>query len=517
MTNVPGTETSTSASPTNPSSLRTKAKLVAGVFWTLLGTVGHRALGAVASIGIGRILGPAVFGQYAMVHSTVNLFTAFAGFRLGSTSTKYIAEFREKDPARAGRILGLVLVATVGSCVLLSLVMLVMSPWLAANRLNKPELTLPIAIGAGYLFLMMIGNVLLRTLAGFEEFRSIAIVGVVRGILSVLICIPMAYFFGLVGAVVALVVTSGVAAVQTLWMIRNAADKNKLIVPFKPKVIWKEWSILSSFALPAMLTGFVLVATAWQGRAMLMQSANGDFELGVFSAADQLRLIVMFLPNAIGNVMLPMLSRSSGNEDQAEFDKTMLMNLMLALRIALPAAMVGIAVSTILVFFFGEKYTDAVEVIPIVMLAVFVYSLNQACRQAFTATGKIWTNFWMHVIAAIIFIAACFFCIPRWGAIGFAYVHIISDSALLVMQLAFASAFILQVSIRNLVLQFALGAIAISAVIYIGWIFGPNVQAFAAAVAALLVAAPSIQLAWKTRQESRKANTNQKSSLSSIG
>ena len=42
-----------------------------------------------------------------MIQSTVGMFGVFAGFGLGLTATKHVAEFRQSDPDRAGRIIGL--------------------------------------------------------------------------------------------------------------------------------------------------------------------------------------------------------------------------------------------------------------------------------------------------------------------------------------------------------------------------------------------------------------------------
>ena len=322
-----------------------------------------------------------------------------------------------------------------------------------------------------------------------------------RGVASLSICIAASYFWGIVGAVVGIILTSAIAAVHTGWVIWLTVKKNELIVPFAPREIFREWKVLSSFALPAMLTGFVLVAIAWQGRAMLIQGTNGEFELGVFSAADQLRLIVMFIPNAIGSVMLPVLSKSYGDKDQSEFESAMSMNLTLALRIALPAAMLGIAISSVLIFAFGDKFANAVEVIPVVMLAVFVYSLNQASRQAFTSTGRVWTNLVMHVIAAVVFLASCAYLVPRWGAIGFAWVHVISDGVLLVMQLAFSSIFIMKQDVRKLVLQIAIGVAGIGFVILVGLEYGETPRTIVATMAMLITGFPAANLAIETRKQ----------------
>jgi len=53
---------------------------------------------------LARTLGKAGFGELAILQSTVGMFSVFAGFGLGLTSTKYIAELRWSDPQRAARI-----------------------------------------------------------------------------------------------------------------------------------------------------------------------------------------------------------------------------------------------------------------------------------------------------------------------------------------------------------------------------------------------------------------------------
>ncbi|NOZ40854.1 MAG: oligosaccharide flippase family protein [Planctomycetes bacterium] len=72
----------------------------------MAGAVISRGLMLVASILVARMLGKTVYGELGMIRSTVGMFGVFAGFGLGLTATKHVAEFRESDPERAGRIVG---------------------------------------------------------------------------------------------------------------------------------------------------------------------------------------------------------------------------------------------------------------------------------------------------------------------------------------------------------------------------------------------------------------------------
>ena len=73
----------------------------------MAGAVISRGLMLAATVLVARMLGKTVYGELGMIQSTVGMFGVFAGFGLGLTATKHVAEFRQSDPDRAGRIINL--------------------------------------------------------------------------------------------------------------------------------------------------------------------------------------------------------------------------------------------------------------------------------------------------------------------------------------------------------------------------------------------------------------------------
>jgi len=71
-----------------------------GVVWTVLGTAGARLFSLAVAVALARLLGQKVFGELAMLQSTFGLGSVLAGFGLGLTATKHLAELRHKDPRR---------------------------------------------------------------------------------------------------------------------------------------------------------------------------------------------------------------------------------------------------------------------------------------------------------------------------------------------------------------------------------------------------------------------------------
>ena len=104
-------------------------RLAWGAFWSLAGAVISRGLALLSSILVARLLGKTGFGELGMIQSTVGMFGAFAGFGLGLTATKHVAEFRQKDPVKAGRILALANIIALASGGIMTVALLVMAPW----------------------------------------------------------------------------------------------------------------------------------------------------------------------------------------------------------------------------------------------------------------------------------------------------------------------------------------------------------------------------------------------------
>jgi len=178
-------------------------RLVKGTLWSMAGAVISRGLMLCAMVLVARMLGKTVYGELGMIQSTVGMFGIFAGFGLGLTATKHVAEFRQKNPERAGRIIGLSwLVATVTGS-LMALGLFIFAPWLAEHTINAPHLAVVLRIAALILFINALNGAQTGALSGFEAFKTIAYINLFVGLISFPILVGGAYFGGLTGAVFA--------------------------------------------------------------------------------------------------------------------------------------------------------------------------------------------------------------------------------------------------------------------------------------------------------------------------
>ncbi len=300
-------------------------RLAKGVFWSMAGAVISRGMMLAATVFVARMLGKTVFGELGMIHSTVGMFGVFAGFGLGLTATKHVAEFRQSDPARAGRIIGLSGVFAMVTGGLMALGLFVFAPWLAEHTINATHLSGVLRIGALILFINALNGAQTGALAGFEAFKTIAHVNLFVGLVSFPILISGAYFGGLTGTVWALTINLGVN-----WLLNHVAlrkEARRYNVPFTFRDCSRERSVLWTFSLPAAISSSLVVPVTWACSALLVNQPDGYSEMGIFSAANQWYVMMLFIPSILGSVMLPILSERLGQNDDRQSKKLLILSI----------------------------------------------------------------------------------------------------------------------------------------------------------------------------------------------
>ena len=108
MKGVPTNKSDDGPGPAPPLSWgRAFERLRQGIQWSALGTIINQGSTFIVSVIAARILGRETFGGYAIVLSTIVTLSNIAQLGMGYTTTKFVAELRETDRTRAGRVLGM--------------------------------------------------------------------------------------------------------------------------------------------------------------------------------------------------------------------------------------------------------------------------------------------------------------------------------------------------------------------------------------------------------------------------
>ena len=148
-----------------------------GIGWNIFGSVVSQGGTFLSMVILARVLGKELFGQFAMVQSTVIALTNLASLGLGITATKYVSQFRNTQPDRAGRIMGMSSSVALLASSCFSLLLVVFAPTLATDGTLVPGLRL----SAIYVFFVTLNGYQVGALIGMEAFGRIAAVGIISG------------------------------------------------------------------------------------------------------------------------------------------------------------------------------------------------------------------------------------------------------------------------------------------------------------------------------------------------
>jgi O-antigen/teichoic acid export membrane protein len=403
-----------------------RGRLVTGTFWVLLGTAVSQGLQLAATVFIARWIGKSEYGELGIVTSTVGMFGIFVGLGLGLTATKYVSELRRIDPRRAGRIAALTLTIAVASGSAVTLLLVVLSPWLAVHTLASRSVTTPLEIGAGLLFFGELNGVQNGILSGLEAFGAVARVSLWAGLCSFPIIVLFTWSWGLNGAVVGLVVSAALNCVLSNAALRREAERAGVPISFSAS--WKERAVLWTFSTPAFLASAVVTPVTWICSTLLVNQPNGYAEMGLFNAANQWRNAIMFLPGIVSRVVLPILSSHCDEsvEPSSRFSNALEAGYSTGIMVAFPLITALSFGGGVVTKAYGTDFAGIRYPLAGVLYAAGVMAIGCPIGLSVQAKGAMWLGFVFNLSWGLFLLGSFYFFLLRLGAWGLALAYALS-------------------------------------------------------------------------------------------
>jgi O-antigen/teichoic acid export membrane protein len=402
-----------------PESPSVTSRFARGATWSLVGLASAQGLAVIASILTARLLGKVEFGEFGMVTGTVGAFGIVAGLGLGLTATKHVAQYRATNPARAGRILGLSTQVAAVSGAVVSLALFLLAPWLAARTLNAPHLSEELRVGCILLFLNAIDGMQTGALAGLEAFKATAQVSIVRGLLTFPLLISGVWFFGLLGAVTATVLLGALGWGLNQRALRRESARAGIVIDYH--IARDDLPVLWGFSLPAFLSAAMVTPVTWLASAIVANRPGGYGELGLFNAATQWRMALMFLPSVLIRVALPLMASSLEPPRAADFGKTVLLTQGLTISIALPVGALFMFLSDWIMGLYGKEFAHGTPVLIGVVGSLMISSIGSGTGTILEARGKLWRGVLLNLSWGMVLIASVWAFADPWGARALAF------------------------------------------------------------------------------------------------
>ncbi|MBE0656180.1 MAG: oligosaccharide flippase family protein [Bryobacteraceae bacterium] len=409
-----------------------RGRFARGAVWSLIGAVISQGSTLAASVVTARLLGREQFGEFGMIQSTVGMLGIFAGLGLGVTSTKYVAEYRNRDPERAGRIIALGSAVAAGSGGLLALGLLAFAPWLAEKTLNAPALAYELRIAAALLFFNAFNGAQSGALSGFEAFREIARINLIRGLATFPVTAGSVFLWGLPGAVWALSATAAATCLLSQLSLRQHCAAQGIRPQFSSA--WRERRVLWTFSAPAFLSGALVGPVTWVSTAMLVNQSGGYAEMGVFSAANQWRGAIAFIPGVLSQFALPLLSNLNGEGDVSRYGRTLRWNLILTAVAASGIAVPVMLGAPMIMRLYGANFQQGWLVLVVSAATAVITCVNGVVGTSILSGGSVWTGLGFNAMWAVVLLASSYYLVPTNLAFGLAAAMLLAYMAHTVWQ-----------------------------------------------------------------------------------
>ena len=372
-----------------------------------------------------RVLGVEGIGQYQFAYSTIEYFSIIAMLGIGTVGIREIAKVKENRHEMSRvlcSLLSLNLITTLlAACVLLVLTFIIPS-FIAHSKL--------LYIGIARLFC---GSLLIEWLfKGIEDFKFITIRSLAIRfvfVFSVFIFVrdedDYVIYFLLTSLTVA------VNAIVNILYSRKFVDYSFRGIDVRPYV--KPFIVLGIYQiLTAMYTSF---------NVMYLGSKCGDIEVGYYSTATKLYILIMSVFTAFTGVMLPRMSSYVAEGKTEDFNGMILKSIDFLLLFSIPMIVISEAFAPqIIRLIAGPGYEGAILPMRLVMPLMLIIGYEQIIiMQMLMPLGKDRAILINSIIGASVGILLNFTIVPSLASIGSAIVWIGSEVAVLISAQCFVT------------------------------------------------------------------------------
>jgi len=395
-----------------------------GSFWSFIGSSISYGTAFGASLVCAQLLGKSGFGELSMVRNTISTIGIFAGLGLGLTATKYVAEYREKDPERTTRIIRLCLLTAFISGVLVAFLLAIGSSFIATSVLAAPQLTSSLLIGSLLLLVYAYDGTQKGILAGFEAYRRTAVIYAVGGLLTFALVIGGTWLWALNGALIGFLISAAVVLLLNNHAIR--IERTNHNIPVEAGSVWLERGMLTAFSLPALLSSMIVGISIWVVNTMLVNQPDGYAQMGIIGAASYITMLAMFVPSAVLQVFLPVLSMELNKGSQTKTSgRLLILNSYTAFFITTSfVSLILYFVPTIL-HLYGPAFVDGQLTMTLVLCSLPILTYKDGIARFIQAKALLWLGFASNMTWAIFLLVGALIFL-QFGATGVALATLIS-------------------------------------------------------------------------------------------
>lgn len=350
---------------------------------------------------IAVLLGPAGMGIAGLLTSTTQLVGSLTNMGLRSSAIRNIAAATSSDdPKKVGTVVSVFRRLVWLTGILGTLVTLVLAPWLSEITFGNKDYTLAFVWISITLLITQVKDGQLALLQGMRRLQFLAKANLAGTTTSLIISIPLYYFFNLKGIVPAIIVAS-LATLVFSWIY---ASRIKIT---KPKVgkaeFFTEGGDMLRMGILLSLSSLATLGASYLVRIYISHK-GGVEQVGLYNAGFAIvSSYVGMVFTAMGTDYFPRLS--SVIHDRAKALTTVNDQAEVAILILAPIITVFLVfINWVVILFYSAKFTDINNMTHYAVLGMFFKAISWPIAYIFIAKGHTKLFFYNELTANIYFL-----------------------------------------------------------------------------------------------------------------
>ncbi|MFJ9383231.1 flippase [Peribacillus sp. NPDC101481] len=359
-----------------------------------------------------RILSVEDIGTIKVLQSYLNILILVASLGLNTSVLKLCSEDISKKKQKS--IFNISFLITIVSSFIIMLIVI--------NLVNVSIINVDNLIKI-YIFLIPIlslTNLIIVYLQSQQKIKTMSIIQSYTKIFIVIFSTLFAYWLGLEGYIYSLVILNFISFIVILLFIRREMNFKYIFNITIPK-------LKNIFNNGLFAFGSNLLGTLMSNVNIIMATflTINSKEIGYYSIAQLIISAMMMFPATLGQIMIPKISRVSHNVEDVKIllKKYQIRNTIISISVALIA---GIFAPFILPLVFGEKYSNSVFYLEILLIGFIFWSIYSPKGITLMSVGRSDINLYINTIATILNITINYFFISRYGMYGAAIANTIT-------------------------------------------------------------------------------------------
>lgn len=411
-----------------------------GGFHLLWGLVLSTVISSVGTIFIARLLGSDLYGLYGIILTAPNLLIIFRDWGVNSAMVRCTAQYKVEDRAcevRSIFISGITFEVAAG--LILSIISLLLSNFLATNIFNRPEIGPLIQIASITILAGGFINAASAAFIGIERMELNSIMLICQAIIKTLLVIVLVILgLGTSGAVIGFTlasVISGLIGLMLIWTLYRHLPKPATI-KLELKAYTQE---MLKYGIPLSLSAIIAGFLAQFYVFLLPIHYTADnITIGNYGIALNFSVLISFFATPITTMLFPAFSKLDPQKDHETLRNVFQFSIKYAALLVVPVAALIMAVSKPAIStLFGNTYQTAPLFLALLAINYLYVALGSlSTGNLIISQGKTTLSLKFALLTAAIGFPMGYILIMQFGAIGLITSMLISGLPSLFISLA---------------------------------------------------------------------------------